>query len=165
MRNRHMIIQQPYNITGTRCVRCNSEGPFLLDPDDKFAFREDRTIYFTPGYCGLDISCECSACGFAGELGDFYEWVDVVGEEHDECVKDFRERFKTRPASSRNSRRGVFEDALATNKRLLPESSLIDLLVESMHWAERHEHSFEYLLDKAASLYQSETTQSPTEEA
>jgi hypothetical protein len=126
-----MAIPQPYNITGTRCVRCNSEGPFLLDPDDKFAFREDRTICFPPGDWGLDIGCECPACGFAGELGDFYEWVEVVGEEYEELVKDFRGRFKTRPATSRKSRRGVFEDAL----------------------------------DKATRLYQSETTEDPTEEA
>jgi hypothetical protein len=107
-----MEIPHPYNITGARCGRCKSEGPFLLDPDDTFAVREDGTIDFPEGDWGLDLGCKCPRCGFAGELGDFSEWVEVVGEEREELVKDFRERFQTPPASSGKSRRGVVEDAL-----------------------------------------------------
>jgi hypothetical protein len=70
-----------YQIEGTRCERCESEGPFLLDPDEEFAVEEDGTIHFPPGEWGLDIDCQCPACGFSARLGDFYEWVEVTGKD------------------------------------------------------------------------------------
>jgi hypothetical protein len=73
-----MARRRPYTITGTRCERCGSEGPFLLDPGEGFVVEPGGTICFPEGEWGLDIDCECPACGFSARLGDFYEWVEVT---------------------------------------------------------------------------------------
>ena len=74
-----MATTRCYKIVGTRCERCGSEGPLLLDPEDGFVVEGDGTIHFPEGEWGLDIDCQCPACGFDARLGDFYEWVEVTG--------------------------------------------------------------------------------------
>ena len=47
-----MEMKQAYMITGTRCERCGSEGPFLLDPEDDFRLEgqmEQSTFRRTSG--------------------------------------------------------------------------------------------------------------------
>lgn len=73
--------RRPYEINGTRCERCGSEGPFLLNPEDEFTVDEAGEIRFPEGAWGLDIDCDCPGCGFSARLGDFYEWVQVPPHE------------------------------------------------------------------------------------
>jgi hypothetical protein len=72
------MTKQPYQLAGTTCSRCQSEGPFLLDPADDFSVRDDGTLEFPEGVWGLDIDCDCPACGFRGRLEDFFVWVEVT---------------------------------------------------------------------------------------
>jgi Zn ribbon nucleic-acid-binding protein len=81
--------KQSYQLAGRRCPRCESTGPLLLDPSDNFTI-VDEEIRFPPGAWGLDIDCECPACGFAGELGNFVEWSEVTGEERKEMLENLR---------------------------------------------------------------------------
>ena len=156
-----MEIKQAYMITGTRCERCGSEGPFLLDPEDDFAFREDGTIYFPEDQWGLNIDCKCPACGFFGDLGCFYEWVEVRGEEREKDMGELKEALAPLVARFRMERRRLFEDALMRSGDLFPESTVVDLLVEAMQWAERSDRPFDELLGKAAETHQKEASQGP----
>jgi hypothetical protein len=70
--------KQSYQLPGRRCSWCESTGPFLLDPSEDFSIDQDGEIRFPSGEWGLDIDCDCAACGFAGRLGDFCEWVAVT---------------------------------------------------------------------------------------
>ena len=81
--------KQTYQLAGKRCPECESTSPFLLDPFDNFTLGGDGEIRFPPREWGLDIDCDCPACGFAGRLGDFCEWVEVTGEEREAIVRDF----------------------------------------------------------------------------
>jgi hypothetical protein len=82
--------KRTYRLAGTRCAVCESTGPFLLDPFDDFTVSDDGQITFPPEEWGLDLDCDCPACGFAARLGDFYKWVEVTGEERMEAVRRSR---------------------------------------------------------------------------
>jgi hypothetical protein len=73
--------KQSYEIPGKHCPECESPGPFLLDPFDKFTVAETGEVRFPPEDWGLDIDCDCPACGLRGRLEDFIEWVEVKDEE------------------------------------------------------------------------------------
>ena len=81
--------KQSYQLAGKRCPKCVSTGPFLLDPSDDFTIVDDD-IRFPLGEWGLDIDCDCPACGFAGRLGDFCEWLELTGEERWEALENLR---------------------------------------------------------------------------
>ena len=151
-----------YKINGTRCERCGSEGPFLLDPEDNFTYdATTREISFPDGEWGLDISCDCPGCGFGARLGDFYEWVEVTGEEREKDMGELKEALAPLVARFRMERRRLFEDVLIRSGDLFPESTVVDLLVEAMQWAERSDRPFDALLRKAAETHQKEASQRP----
>ncbi len=81
--------KRTYQLSGKVCPRCNSTGPLLLDPSDDFSVAGDGSLEFPPGEWGLDIDCDCPACGFAARLEDFCEWVEVTGEKRATVVRDF----------------------------------------------------------------------------
>jgi hypothetical protein len=81
--------KRTYQLSGKVCPRCNSMGPLLLDPSDDFSVAGDGSLEFPPGEWGLDIDCDCPACGFAARLEDFCEWVEVTGEKRATVVRDF----------------------------------------------------------------------------
>jgi hypothetical protein len=83
--------KQIFQLAGKACPRCESTGPFLLDPSAPFTVADDGHLEFPPGEWGLDIDCDCPACGFAARLEDFCEWVEVTGEERMAAVRGFRE--------------------------------------------------------------------------
>jgi hypothetical protein len=83
--------KRAYQLAERKCPWCGSTGPFLLDPSDDFTVSDDGQITFPPGEWGLDIDCDCPACGFAARLGDFCEWVEVTGEERMKAVRRSRE--------------------------------------------------------------------------
>jgi hypothetical protein len=85
--------RRAYQLAGTRCPECGCTGSFLLDRSDSFTVSGDGEITFPPGEWGLDIDCDCPACGFAARLGDFYEWVEVTGEERMEAVRASRKAW------------------------------------------------------------------------
>ena len=64
-------------------------------------------------------------------------------------------------ARFRMERRRLFEDALMRSGDLFPESTVVDLLVEAMQWAERSDRPFDELLGKAAETHQKEASQRP----
>src|SRR2546423_1706617 len=80
--------KRTYQLSGKVCPRCNSTGPFLLDPSDNFTVDAEGRIEFPRGEWGLDIDCDCPACEFGGRLEDFCEWVEVTGEERATVVRD-----------------------------------------------------------------------------
>ncbi|RUL88018.1 acylphosphatase [Tautonia sociabilis] len=94
--------KQTYRLAGKLCPRCHSAGPFLLDPSDDFIVVADGSLEFPPGEWGLDIDCDCAACGFAGRLEDFCEWVEVTGEERATVLRVFLESRGPRPVDGFN---------------------------------------------------------------
>jgi hypothetical protein len=81
--------KERYQLAGKRCPECESTGPFLLDPSANFTVAADGHLEFPPEEWGLDIDCDCPACGFAGTLEDFCEWVEVTGEERTATLRAF----------------------------------------------------------------------------
>ena len=81
--------KQAYQLPGMFCPNCKSTGPFLLDPSDEFTIAADGRLEFPEDVWGLDYSCDCPACGFAGEFGDFIEWVEVTCKEREAILRDF----------------------------------------------------------------------------
>jgi len=68
-------MQRPYQLNDATCPRCKSTGPFLLDSEDDFEYR-DGDLAFPPGEWGID--CDCPACDFGGRFEDFLEWVEAT---------------------------------------------------------------------------------------
>jgi hypothetical protein len=85
--------KQAYQLPKKFCPNCNSTGPFLLDPSDEFTIVADGHLEFPPDVWGLDYSCDCAACGFAGELGDFIEWVEVTGKRRAALLREFLKQW------------------------------------------------------------------------
>jgi hypothetical protein len=85
--------RRAYQLPGKICPRCRSTGPFLLDPAAKFTVAADGHLEFPPGEWGLDMDCDCPACGFAGTLEDFCQWVEVTGDERAAILRDFLRRW------------------------------------------------------------------------
>lgn len=81
--------KERYQLAGKRCPECQSTGPFLLDSSENFTVTDEGYLEFPPKEWGLDIDCDCPACGFAGRLEDFCEWVEVTGEERVAMLRDF----------------------------------------------------------------------------
>ena len=82
--------KRTYQLPGKFCPICHSTDPFLLDPSHRFSVAADGHLEFPPGEWGLDIDCDCPACGFAARLEDFCEWVAVTGEERMAILRAFR---------------------------------------------------------------------------
>ena len=95
------------------------------------------------------------------DLGCFYEWVEVRGEEREKDMGELKEALAPLVARFRMERRRLFEDALIRSGDLFPESTVVDLLVEAMQWAERSDRPFDELLGKAAETHQKEASQRP----
>lgn len=156
----NMATTQLHRIAGTRCERCGCNEKVLLDPDDRFTVTEDGQITFPPGDWGLDIDCECPACGFAADLGTFYEWVEVT-DEHRELMLD------PSPAngidalfvSLRERRERNLRDVLTGKSLFLSRPAAVGLLVELMHWARRNDVRFDELVTDANREYQTEIAQ------
>jgi hypothetical protein len=81
--------KRTYQLPGKLCPICHSTGPFLLDPSDRFTVAADGHLEFPAGVWGLDYDCGCAACGFAGVLEDFIEWVEVTSEERTAFLGEF----------------------------------------------------------------------------
>jgi hypothetical protein len=75
--------KQTNQLPGKVCPRCKSTGPFLLDPSDNFTVAADGHLEFPSGEWGLEMDCDCPACGFAARLEDFCEWVEVTSPERE----------------------------------------------------------------------------------
>jgi hypothetical protein len=87
--------KQPYQLLGKVCPRCESTGPFLLDPSDKFTVTADGTLEFPSDEWGLDIDCECPTCGFATRLEEFCEWVEVTGSERMDTIAEWIQQLES----------------------------------------------------------------------
>jgi hypothetical protein len=83
------VRKKYYDLPRTTCPRCSSTGPFLLDPSANFDITPDGRLEFPPGEWGLDIECDCPACGLAARLEDFCEWFEVTGEERATALREF----------------------------------------------------------------------------
>ncbi len=75
------IKQQSYQLPGKVCPFCDGTGPFLLESFDDFTVANDEVPQFPPAHWGVDLYCECAACGFIKPLELFYTWVDLTLEE------------------------------------------------------------------------------------
>jgi hypothetical protein len=142
-------MKQPYHLKDYTCPKCQSKGPFLLDTDDAFTYCDDGTLRFPEGAWGLEIGCDCSACGFVGDLESFVEWVEVIGEEREACIREIRRLHGPFLVAAKQAQRELFEQMIAGYGSIFAESAVMDLLFESMQWADRHGHSFRTLLRKA----------------
>src|SRR5262249_42086273 len=131
-----------YNLAERFCPDCMSTGPFLLDPEDEFTVLNDGSIEFPPGAWGLDIECDCAACGFGGRVEDFCEWVRVTGDEHPAIIRGFFRSFEPLLAAERAARRERFELTITAYDHFFLEGALIDLLEDAMLWADRNGISF-----------------------
>jgi hypothetical protein len=144
------MTKQLFNLIGKSCPGCKGTGPFLLDPADEFTVLDDGSLELPPGAWGLDIECDCPACGFGGRLEDFCGWVEVTGDERTAILEGFLRSFETFLAADRAAREDRFESMIAAYDRFLPVGALIDLLEDAMLWADREGISFEEQLWKAA---------------
>jgi hypothetical protein len=90
--------RRAYQLAGKVCPRCESKGPFLLDPSENFTLGDDGLLEFPGDEWGLDIDCDCPACGFAARLEDFCEWVEVTGDERKAAIDGFTESLTRTPA-------------------------------------------------------------------
>src|SRR5438445_10475446 len=75
------IKKQSYQLPGKVCPYCDGTGPFLLESFDDFTVANDEVPQFPPAHWGVDLYCECAACGFIKRLELFYTWVDLTLEE------------------------------------------------------------------------------------
>ena len=80
--------KRAYRLPGKACPRCDSTGPFLLDPTAHFTVAADGTLEFPADEWGLDIDCDCPACGFAARLEDFCDWVEDTEAEREALFRD-----------------------------------------------------------------------------
>lgn len=131
-------------LQGIRCPSCGQEDRFKITAAITCLVTDNGSEPVGDHDWDDDSNTHCSECGFNAKLKDFCKPINLPPDP--DGMNDSRAEWAW--AALR-----AFMLATGTDM----EDAMSDLLVDLMHWADRHNFDFELVLDQARRHYAEET--------